>query len=144
MKPQNTLTRRGFLKLNVLIGGALAASLVVARAASATEAAEAAEPLVFSKPIRRLHGTPTDIALSVQATVWAIVDAQTVLRFDRAARVWDVDSSIGNGGVADANELSFPAGSRLRMAQWGRPNTLNRQLLVMGPPQTSTSTKSEF
>lgn len=134
MQAHNTLTRRGFLKLNVLIGGALAASLVVPRTASAASIAAAAttEPLLVSKRLHRLHGTPADIALGSKSTVWAILDPQTALRFDRGARVWDVDASVVNGG-ADTAELSFPAGSRLYMAQWGQPNSLNRQLLVIAP-----------
>jgi hypothetical protein len=145
MKSQVKIKRRDFFKLNVLIGGALvysAASPKVAAAVASTDSERSLpipDPHMKWSPITRpftMYGTPTDIALSQQADVWAIVSAERALRFNRAQGLWDIDEVVAGTSpepLAGDVSMSFPHGSRLVLARWGRPNSSKQLLLVMGP-----------
>ena len=137
MKIRTTLSRRDFIKLNVLIGGSLILSVPMPSiAATATNTPQnTAETALSITRLRPLYGTPTDIAISRQADVWAIIDAEHVLWFNRSQLIWEIDETVVSSAfVAGENPaLSFPRGSCLSLARWGRPNSSNQQLLVLGP-----------
>jgi hypothetical protein len=124
------LTRRTFFKLNTLIGGALAVSVLLpgAAVAQALPQDEPPAPSIASveeielTPVS-LYGTPTDLAASWRGKAWAL-DAKGVVRtYDRARKTWRTDESAED----------FPAGSTLAIARWGRPTGPNRMLMVLGP-----------
>jgi hypothetical protein len=139
------MTRRDFFRLSVLIGGAVVLSAASPKVAAAVASPDSERLLPIPNPHTKffpvtrpitLYGTPTDIALSRQADVWAIVSAERALWFNRAQGLWDIDEEVaGTSGeaLAGALAMSFPHGSRLYLARWGRPNSSNQLLLVIGP-----------
>jgi anaerobic selenocysteine-containing dehydrogenase len=123
------ISRRNFLKLNAIIGSALAvtvalpaAAVVAASAASST--APGVEDILTHTPTVRF-GTPTDVAVTWAGDAWS-VDAEGIMRrFDRAHHTW-----LRDGDGTD-DEADFPVGSQLVLARWGRPSGPNQMLMVL-------------
>lgn len=127
MFDQHRFSRRNFLKLNAIVGSALAvtvalpaAAAVAAGTASAPEAT--VEDLMSHAPGLRF-GTPTDVAAAWPGQAWSVDAAGAIRRFDRVRRTWLPDAA--------SDEADFPAGSQLVLARWGRPAGPNQMLMVL-------------
>jgi hypothetical protein len=123
------LSRRNFLKLNAIVGSALAvavavpdAAAVAAGSASSSSAEAGVNDLLSQAPALRF-GTPTDVAATWPGVAWSVDAEGTIRRFDRARRAWLPDGADDEG--------DFPPGSQLVLARWGRPAGPNQMLMVL-------------
>ncbi len=148
----HTLSRRSFLKLNIVIGGATALTWLIPNPAQAMQGGLVPRKALVPTElvaIPTLLGTPTGIALSWagHGQAWTIDSAGVVHRFNANRPGWEVDSQQNSPPISaqlhtarsmpasPASEQSryFPQGSTLYRACWSTHSPRHQAWMVLAP-----------